>query len=341
MNASMLALGAALTTLFVYHLLTEHLDYASVRRRQLDAWAAASALTCMLIVFYGRVEDRFGQGAIGVERAGPRPAAILRVHQPSLYLPPAKAAEPEGLAVPLDEPGSLGEATTGGDIALPESDSKPETLSSEEPNVPRIEAVPMPDDILNASAKTAAPLLSEGPAIEAVEPEPSPTIQRLVTRAPVFVTAPPVPTADPQPTLVAPKPDLPTLVPPPTPHCGDPEAIRVSLRIDEAVVDRDDDRQVIRYRARLRNDSSFPVTASRMVVTAQDSRSGSDHFGSDRRPDLTVDREHEVQFEGAVRIDKHPSPFGRSELCISFVSDSCGRQPEFATTRRCFAISGF
>jgi hypothetical protein len=191
-----------------------------------------------------------------------------------------------------------------------------------------IEAVP----ILRQSAVELQPL----------PVQPTPTLQRVVTRAPVVVTARPPTQVAILPTATAPVPTLaPELPREPTPVCGDPHAIQVGLNILQARVDRDSDPQSVRYRVRIENDADFPVVASNIVVTAQDSRSGSDQFGSDRPSNVRMEGRHSVEIEGAVVLDKQPSPFGRSELCVSFVADSCGRQAPFPITRRCFFISGF
>lgn len=118
--------------------------------------------------------------------------------------------------------------------------------------------------------------------------------------------------------------------------------MRVSVEVTRAEAERSGQPQSVEYRARVRNESGFPVTLTGIVATAQDSRSGADQFGSDRKQDLVLDAGHGLEIEGSIKLERFPSPFGRSELCVSFVPETCGRRPDSApVTRRCVAISGF
>ena len=342
MNAALLALMSAVLTLLAYLLLTDQLEYATVRRRQIDAWAAMTALVCIVGIAYGGIAARHDAEGFGSREASAVRAAVevKRVVYPDLARPAVVSSEV-----------SFAPSVTvlEGGVA-----SEPERVSDPDPNPQRVEgastlgadgpksiflAEPRDDPGLAPIAAPAGPEIRD--AIEVVIAAPTPTLQRVVTRVPLQPVRP-APTVELVLPSVTPEPPAqPTEPPAPTPFCGEPEAIRMTLRIDEARVDRESDPQAVRYRARVTNEAGFPVLVRNLLVTAQDSRSGSDQFGSDRQPDLQIEGGHSIAIEGAVKLEKYPSPFGRSELCVSFVTDSCGRQAAFPTTRRCFSISGF
>ena len=235
----------------------------------------------------------------------------------------------ELLGEPEPDPVELLERDADADAGAPPASDPPRVGLAE----PRSDPVPAPiAEPLGAAVQDA---------VESVIAAPAPSVQRVVTRAPLEPVRP-APTIELLLPSVTPAPPAqPTEPPAPTPFCGDPDAIRMTLRIEDARVDRESDPQAVRYRARITNEAGFPVGVRNLLVTAQDSRSGADQFGIDRRPDLQIEGGHAVAIDGSVKLEKYPSPFGRSELCVSFVTDACGRQAPFPITRRCFSISGF
>jgi hypothetical protein len=159
------------------------------------------------------------------------------------------------------------------------------------------------------------------------------------TAAPVVIVLPsalPPPTSTPRPPVVEPRAPQ-----EPTPHCGNPNEIKVQLSVVDAYAERDADRHVVRYHAEIENQSGFPIEITNIVVTAQDAKSGSDQFGNERRSDVRIDALTDFALKGGVTLEKHPSPFGRSELCVSFVTQTCGQRSRFPNTRRCANISGY
>ncbi|RIL06550.1 hypothetical protein DCC79_15370, partial [bacterium] len=170
------------------------------------------------------------------------------------------------------------------------------------------------------------------------EPPATPAVSRVV----IVTLAPPTPTPEP-PTATAEPTLAPTVEPAPTAFCGPPNAMRLVLDVDGAQADRRSEPQGVSFRSTVRNDSAFPVSLTGLVITAQDSRSGADQFGSDRRQGaVEIAPGQSVSIDGVVKLDKFPSPFGRSELCVSFVAETCGRRSDQRpVTRRCTSISGF
>jgi hypothetical protein len=114
----------------------------------------------------------------------------------------------------------------------------------------------------------------------------------------------------------------------------------VAVRILEAEADQRADELLVRYRAEFTNNTAFPVTLADIDVSAQNR--GSERFGTDSPPNMLVQPGDTVPLEGSVRLTKRPSPITRTDLCISFVSESCGRREPFNNvTRRCQVVSGF
>ena len=342
MNAALLALISAVLTLLAYLLLTDQLDYATVRRRQIDAWAAMTGLVCLVGIAYGGLDAR--RAALGfadLDASAPRvPVEVKRIGHPELTTPSsARLGVGDGPASPAQVGSSLGEPEPD-PVELLDRDVDADAGAPPASDLPRVGlAEPRSDP---DPAPIAQPLgAAVQDAVESVIAAPAPSVQRVVTRAPLEPVRP-APTIELLLPSVTPAPPAqPTEPPAPTPYCGDPEAIRMTLRIEDARVDRESDPQAVRYRARITNEAGFPVGVRNLLVTAQDSRSGADQFGSDRRPDLQIEGGHAVAIDGSVKLEKYPSPFGRSELCVSFVTDACGRQAPFPITRRCFSISGF
>lgn len=350
MLAALLALGGTVVTALIYVWLTERTDYATVNRRQIDAWAAISAVAFLTAIVYGGAEMR--QAALARARqpqllpAVPAPREILRVRHPSLD--PAAPGAPAG--VPMDatrapESQSPPAAPGGGPLVVVlgtgglsvderQHEPNPSELSP-------LAAFPLPDQgftpllepTATVVARLGAPLVHHAPATATSAAAPP------VAR-PVLVTVVPSPTRVPPPTAQPPT-DEPPPPPAPTPHCGDPNRIDLRIEITEAEADRSGRPLSVRYASRVRNDTDFPLNLTDIVATAQDSRSGSDQFGSDRRGDVTIEPGHSVDIEGTITLEKFPSPFGRSELCISFVAETCGqRSSQRPVARRCSNIGG-
>jgi hypothetical protein len=351
MLAALLALGATVVTALIYVWLTERTDYATVNRRQLDAWAAISAVAFLTAIVYGGAEMR--QAALARARqpqvfpAAPAPLEILRVRHPSLD--PAAPDSPEG--VPMDatrapesqllpagpDDGPLAVVLETGGLSVDERDREPD-----EPDQLPLEAAPLPDQsftplvaaTVTVVARLGAPQVRHAPATATSPLAPPVTRPVLVTVVPVLPTRVP-PTTVPPPTQEPPPP------PAPTPHCGDPNRIDLRIEITEAEADRSGRPLAVRYASRVRNDTDFPLNLTDIVATAQDSRSGSDQFGSDRKGDVTIEPGHWVDIDGTITLEKYPSPFGRSELCISFVPETCGqRSSQRPVSRRCGSIGG-
>ncbi|MCE7938743.1 MAG: hypothetical protein DYG90_09230, partial [Chloroflexi bacterium CFX6] len=79
MVAVLFGLSVAVVTACAYTILSERMDYASVHRRQLDAWAAMAAVTCLVGILFGGAEARSAAQSVTrqgrLEPAGPAGAA--------------------------------------------------------------------------------------------------------------------------------------------------------------------------------------------------------------------------------------------------------------------------
>jgi len=354
MVAALTALGGAIVTVVVYVSLTERMDYASVPRRQLDTWAAVMALACLTAIVYAGAASRQADIARARHPRSPlapaEPHEILRRRRPDL-----------GSGVPTrpggDAGSSSGQPSSYG--APPPAEARqrvampgyaPAHGGTEPQARPPDAGAPVPFGVLplaNAPAPGVAPtptaIARLVPAYRDVTPMPIATADQPAVR-PVIITAVPVfPTLPPPPPPAAPPTPAPPAEPTAPPQCGDPGAIDVRVEITEAEADRRSDPQAVRYAVRVRNASSFPLSLTNIAATAQDSRSGSDQFGSDRKSyDIDAAPGRWVEIQGTIKLEKFPSPFGRSELCISFVAETCGRRsPQKPVTRRCSMISGF
>lgn len=348
----------ALATLIVYQVACDRWDADSVRRRQVDAWAALSALLALGIILYGgaqvgRAAMEQPDSPVPGERVPERVASV----EP---LPQGGALDAPGAAVASVADGQP--IAPAGSAPLPAAAVPGEAPALGQENVREADpaqAGRRPDPVAAApEAAAPAPGLAPAPGSELAQPQPAqpdPAGDDPVRLVPVTPTAraaalpppalqpiivPPVvepisPTVQPEPTAL---PELPAV---PTPACGDPRLLRVSLNIEEARAERDGDRQSVRFRARLRNDSGFPIVATGMVAVAQDGRSSADQFGVERLPDVQIEALAQLSISGAVALAKQPSPMSRSELCISFVAETCGLRSDSPLTRRCFQIGGF
>jgi hypothetical protein len=135
--------------------------------------------------------------------------------------------------------------------------------------------------------------------------------------------------------------EAPTRLASATPHCGDPEDIRLRVERLDTTLDRSGGDLVVSYRARIRNESPFPATMADVVVTALNHSAGSEHFGHATRPDVTLESGAVITLEGALTLTKSPPPFGSTALCLSFVGESCGKRPPYRVNRQCTTVRGF
>lgn len=349
----------ALATLLFYQIGCDRLEGGSLRRRQLDAWAALSGILALGLILSG------GASVGDASARQDRPAAPAGVPAATV---PARSTDAghSGSGAPAAAPAAHAPMAAAGDSepsapprAVASSNMEDPAAAASESDRPSAE----PDGQPAADAAAPAPLAPDpnpgvgsvptatvGSAGAPAAPDPVQLIGVAPTRAaqaptpqPISpVIAPPViqpisPTSAPQPTVEAP-PEAPQV---PSPVCGDPRAIKVSLSFDEAQAERRGQEQVVRFRARLRNDSGFPIVASSMVAVAQDGRSSADQFGMERLPDVQIEALRVLTLEGMVAISKQPSPMSRSELCITFVAETCGLRDDNPLTRRCFNIGGF
>ncbi len=352
MVAVLFGLSVAVVTACAYTILSERMDYASVHRRQLDAWAAMAAVTCLVGILFGGAEARSAAQSVTrqgrLEPAGPAGAAapIDRLGFPPLGGEgdaPSPAAAPAGAALPGAAPPP---------VAMPAAEPAPAERPERGRDAPASNAVvePVAPQVEEAAPEVdLAPWLVPTVVTRRVDPSglyvpvtPEPPATPAVSRVVIVTLAPPTPTPEP-PTATAEPTLAPTVEPAPTAFCGPPNAMRLVLDVDGAQADRRSEPQGVSFRSTVRNDSAFPVSLTGLVITAQDSRSGADQFGSDRRQGaVEIAPGQSVSIDGVVKLDKFPSPFGRSELCVSFVAETCGRRSDQRpVTRRCTSISGF
>lgn len=346
----------ALATLIGYQVACDRLDADSLRRRQVDAWAALSALMALGLILHGG--SQVGRAAL--ERPASPP-----VHQDAPERVASSVPAPQGAWPSAPDAASGIVADLGRDAgpAVEPGDAQP--AASPEAMVGAAEPVvdgADPDPDAPAAAAAGSDQASTGPlpVPEVARPQPiAPGVPapedpvRLVPLTPTAraaqlppprldpIVVPPVvepisPTAQPEPTQAAPQPPV-----VPTPACGDPRELRVGLHIAEARAEREGDRAVVRFRARIRNESGFPIVATGVVAVAQDGRSSADQFGIERLPDVQIEALAGLDLSGAIALAKQPSPMSRSEICISFVAETCGLRGDQPLTRRCFQIGGF
>ena len=364
MTFYLLSLIGATATLFVYAWLGQHLRSGSMEGRRLDLAAFLSSVICMAFIGLGvwggldaSLLDAGRHQSASIDSAfdskPPIAPRIRRIRAQDLGLEHATSESVEELGT---DPDALGRLENSGNPAT-DDDSNADSFKSAELGKHEVGAAI--DDDFNADAKdlhiagtsktefmgdpipqpqaTTSSGFEEAPGefVIATSVHLLPT----ATRIPSIVLPPtpvPVPTSTPQSIGLEP---IQPLVP--TPECGDAKRMKVSLDLEKSRAERDGEVQRIHYRGRIENRSSFPVHVTGIVVTAQDAKSGSDQFGSARPADLRIAAGDSLMLQGAVRLEKFPSPFGRSELCIAFVADTCGQQNEPPLTRRCRTIDGF
>ncbi len=336
------SLAIVVATTLVYAGLTARLQHDGVSRRQMDVWAGVIGLSCALLILSG---GAFVERPVITSDSQHRvqlsadATLIRRRWRPSLSVPrnvvqhvaqdaviPYSAPVPDVpvLAPVVEEPSAAQPAM-----------QRRETVERErfEPLVP-----------VQRPIVTATPLAILRPESGVRMPVDRPALAATATPAPVLI-APPTATAMPPLAPIIPEAPPPTAPPPPpTPHCGNPSAIDLDFEIVSAEAHRDETGElVVRYDARLDNRSSFPVQLTNLRVLALNRTGGSEQYGVDVRPDLTLPAADALRFEGAVALRKNPGPFGRTEVCLTFVPETCGERlpPNQRILTRCRTVSGF
>lgn len=344
MTAAVFALAVAVVMAIVYGVFSERLDYASVRRRQLDLTAALTACACLVGIVYGATAAR--------TRATPPPAPTVQPTADALSSgenrpadgtddPSSPAAVAPAVSVRLLagalEAGAIATADQAADVPAPAEESH--EASDRDRGVAEVvtpESVPL--------ATLGAPVIVVG---EPLPTRQSPTLDLpTATATAVALLLTPMPTVGGLVTATRPAPTAvpPTQAPPPlpraTPHCGSPSAGQVNLSELSAAADRDGQDLVVRFRARVRNEASFPVTLAEISATALNQVAGSEQYGNVRLADVAIEPGAVITLEGAIVLTKLPPPFGRTELCLSFAVESCGTRAE-RLVRQCSNVRGF
>ncbi len=342
MIAVVLALMGAVCLAAVYVTATERMDYGSLHRRQLDVWASLAALVCLGGILFGGADaqrqlalrpypERPGVAATIVPRllaadlghsdGAPQAEAVASDHvlaSASDALPDGgPGAGPDEMRLRVDSDVRRSGRSSGGGASSPAGGEKPAYPFPTAVFAPMIGATPQPSAAVDLLPTTTPPLV------------------RIATRfRDGSVTGTPTPTVGP-PTAV------PTAAPSVTPHCGDPQDIRLRVERLDTTLDRSDGDLAVRYSARIRNESLFPATMADVVVTALNQTAGSEYFGHATRPDITLAPGAVIGLAGAVTLTKSPPPFGSTDLCLSFVGETCGQRPPYSVIRRCRTVRGF
>ena len=322
MLPSITALLLATVVTVAYLVLTEHLDYTSVRRRQLDAWAAAAAIGCLGLILYGNVSvrrtaqhDEESIPDATLEQAVP----VGRKTPVHLEVPPDAAAPAPRLIVVAPPPA---------DAAVPESPppaADAQGPSREQVNGPVLDHPPL---VRLPGEPTLQPTLAADPSVPTLTPVPGTTVQPWVP-----ATATPAPPA----TSTA----LPTPEPRATPHCGDPADIKMS------VVNLHSDREdvggelVVDYSFDIRNDSAFPVSVVQGFVTVTRAQGGSETYGTQSMADVTIEAGAVFPVARRIPLDTRPPPFGDVRICVNFWMETCGQRRELDRGGQCQQVTGF
>jgi hypothetical protein len=355
MIATVAAVLLVMVTLVVYQVSVERWESTAISRRQLDAWAVLSSLLALALILYGGSQAERERAAGASSAAPPARPALLRGAERDGGEPQAPQPDPRASAATLPEPtpASLAPDPAPPEVVVAAADPAADPAAPVE--APEGDGQAPRDDLATEvapPATAAAPSGRPAPIGDPATPSPqAPPDDVILVPAPSATARPAVPTAGsrPRPPTVVPisPTEIPTDQPPPPPVqqpepiCGDPREMRLSLRIQEAQAERGDDGQVVRYRAEIENGSAFPLVAGGIVAVAQDGRSSADQFGFERLPDAQIEALHTLSLQGTIVLTRHPSPMSRSELCISFVAETCGRRGDDLLTRRCFEIDGF
>jgi hypothetical protein len=349
MTATLLALVVAVLTVIAYVVLAERIEYSSVRRRQLDAWAAATAMACLGGIVYGGVATR---------------ASRHDRDRPAVATAPAAPADAPGRAADLGRPVVLAPAPSPAPVQLlapgaplgliqaPNPAPSAPGLGAEEPVRPvRRDAAGVPLAELPsptpgvASAYTPAATGSPVPTSALTVPSATrPLATATTTPAGVVSTRVAPPPAQPTRTRVPSTSVVPTVAPLPlptsTPNCGNPSSAQVAMSGLTAAADRSGEDVLIRFQAQVRNDSPFPVTLADISATATNRVAGSEQYGHTTLSDISIEPGAVITLEGSLTLNKLPPPFGTTELCLSFALDSCGARADRPMSQ-CAAARGF
>lgn len=340
MAAALLALAGAVLVAVVYVALAERMYDGSFHRRQLDTWVALAALVCLSGILYGGTVAR-RDVARRIPRALATPIIVYRQHAPDLSRSADLTVSDE--VVPDAAQRIADEVTQGGPVdgtEAPIADAQSADTGAESRRVRSVgqpaerEALP----VMRLPTPEVAPIFGATAA-----PPPLPSAAPSATLRPFgvatdigqpFVTETPWPTSMPQTVE-------PTLVPSATPHCGEPDAIHLRVERLDTTLDRSGGDLVVRYRARIRNESDFPATMANIVVTALNHAAGSEQFGHATRPDVILSPGAVITLDGVVTLTKSPPPFGSTDVCLTAVGETCGRRPPYRVIRQCSTVRGF
>ncbi len=345
MTAAVFALAMAVVMVIVYGVFAERLDYASVRRRQLDVTAALTAAVCLAGIVYG-----------GAATRGRLPESSPPTPQPTVDAPSPQAqravVEVAGSVAGVTDLGNVpvqllagaieDDVAQGGqeiDVPVGASEGRgPEGRRSPGAAAATLEPVPLATLMVPEVSTPTAVTIPPSPTIRATTPTATATaVNVVVTRVPTVRS--PATWTPPAPTAVPPT-QMPLPLPSATPHCGDPYSGLVAMSDLSANADRDGQDLLVRFRARVRNDASFPLTVAEISATALNQVAGSEQYGNLRLADIAIEPGAVITLEGTVVLTKLPPPFGRTELCLSFAVESCGVRAE-RLVRQCANVRGF
>jgi hypothetical protein len=308
--------------------LTEHLDYASVRRRQLDVWAATAAIACFGLIVYGNATTRRVEPPpTPTEPGAPADSAVdpvRRINQPTEGSAPPPVLEPVEAPDTVDDPGAPSVLVADGPSSPPEAGSAEQKPARARATIETV--------YLGPETATATPAV-----LTLATPWPSPTIRAV---EPSTVTPRPTIVQRPQPTPLPPTSQPPPL-PSATPHCGDPNEIRIVVsRIATRRVDIGSD-IAIEYSFSIRNDSAFPVTVAKMRVTVTRLGGGAEEFASQPLEEVTIEPGalYPVS-DRRIALETRPPPVGEVNLCLTYRTETC-REGLPRGGNRCQIVDGF
>ena len=347
MATALLALAGAVLTVILYVALTEQLDYTSVRRRQLDSWALVMSLAWLSGIVYGGVDVRLNAPIYRVPPflPAPPPQVIPRLTPPALYLDPAGSpvappVSPDAVVaaavVPVAPVAQPVEAVGDHDPAPDHGSKEGDVAAMVSTGSTGSDYAPVAPPMPTATPSSVLVPLPGWPVAPAPQPGPTHAVIALPTLVPRIPATP-----TPAPPTAVPPTEEPVAPPVPTLQCGEPAHIDMNVRITEAEAEQHDNDLVVRYRVEVTNNSTFPVTMANIEVAALSRGSGSERFGYDTPPNVLLQPGASVPIDGAVRLTKRPSPMSKTDLCITFVGESCGRRLPYSVIRRCSTVSGF
>ncbi len=341
---ALIALLVGLAVLAGYLALSERLEAGTLPRRQVDAWAIVLAVICLAGIGWSGFQARLAGEAAAQLAYAPLPAwptPVRRLQMPDLTIDHGRWW-PQA-AAPTSAVGALRSLALG---SVDEEPLPPAGVGSGGGDDARSEGQSASDA---AQAPEFVVVVTEPPLSEPVTALPLPTSTR-PPPLPATATPRPVmwPTATPWivPTDARQRPTLffATAEPRPlatrTPHCGSPERIELRVKSIAAEVDCTAGQMVVHYLVRVRNDSGFPATVAEVMVTAVNRSGASEQYGSVRLPDVTLEPGATIDLDGALTLVKAPGPFGTTDLCISFVGESCGQRAPYRVVRQCARVGG-